>query len=359
MLFHLSILLSDTISFFNVFRYISFRSIYALLTAFALGLALMPPFIRYMRRRHLSQALREDGPKQHLVSKAGTPTMGGGVILTSAVVSTLLWANLQSQFVWGGIGTLLVLGGLGLADDIWKVKARSSKGVPGKAKLLIQGLWGAGVGVWLAQMPEVGTLLQLPFFKHVQPLLGASFFLFAALVVMASSNAVNLTDGLDGLVSVPLVFAFLTYLGLVYCAGNKLLAAYLNVAHVPGSGEVCILIGALMGAIVAFLWYNTYPAQVFMGDVGSLSLGGALGYVALIAKQEVLLILVGGLFVVEALSVIFQVASFKLRGKRIFRMAPLHHHFELLGWPEPRVIVRFWILSGIFALLAISTLKLR
>lgn len=319
----------------------------------------MPPFIQWMRRRHLSQALREDGPKQHLVSKAGTPTMGGGVILASTLLSTLLWADLQSQFVWGGVGTLLVLGGLGLMDDLWKIKSGNSKGISGKAKLMIQGLWGAGIGVWLSQTPEVGTLLQLPFLKHIQPLLGASFFLFTALVITASSNAVNLTDGLDGLVSVPLIFAFLTYLGLAYCAGNKILAAYLNVAHVPGAGEVCILIGAIMGAIVAFLWFNTYPAQVFMGDVGSLSLGGVLGYVSLIAKQEVLLVVVGGLFVIEALSVIFQVASFKLRGTRIFRMAPLHHHFELLGWPEPRVIVRFWILSGVFALLAISTLKLR
>lgn len=359
MLFHLLVPLSSQVGYLNVFRYITFRSIYALITAFLVGIVLMPFFIRWVRRQKLSQALREDGPQGHLTSKVGTPTMGGVIILVSTLFSVLLWANLKSGLVWGGVGTLLFLGGLGLVDDWYKVKAKSPKGIPGKAKLVIQGLWGALIGLWLAQTPEVGTLLQIPFFKDVQPFLGGVFILFAALVITASSNAVNLTDGLDGLVSVPLILAFLTYLALAYCAGNKLIAAYLNVVHVPGSGEVCILIGAIVGSIAAFLWYNAYPAEVFMGDVGSLSLGGVLGYVALVVKQEILLVVVGGLFVMEALSVILQVASFKLRKKRIFRMAPLHHHFELLGWPEPRVIVRFWILAGIFALMAISTLKLR
>ncbi|MBI5523595.1 MAG: phospho-N-acetylmuramoyl-pentapeptide-transferase [Desulfarculus sp.] len=360
MLYHLLYPLRDLIGGFNVFRYISFRTIWATLTALSLALLLAPWFIRKLQEMQMGQHIRELGPQSHQ-AKAGTPTMGGALILFAVTVSTLLWGDLRNFYLWLALGVTLGFGAIGFADDyLKKVAKRNEGGLSARAKFLLQVLVGLMGAVALYLHPGYNTQLSVPFFKLVTPDLGWGYVLLAVFILVGTSNAVNLTDGLDGLAAGPVLIASATYLIFAYLAGNIKTAAYLQIFHVAGVGELTVFCGAIAGAVMGFLWYNAYPAQVFMGDTGSLSLGGALGVVALATKHEILLVVVGGIFVVEALSVIMQVGYFKAtHGRRIFRMAPLHHHFELKGWAEPKVIVRFWIIAVILALLAFSTLKLR
>ena len=361
MLYHWLYPLSRYLPAFNVFRYITFRTAMAAVTALLLALALGPPMIRLLKRRQIGQAVREVGPTTHL-AKAGTPTMGGLLILLAVVAATLLWMDLRNRFVWLAMGTLLGLGLVGFADDYVKFSRRRSLGLTGRGKLLPQFLVGLAVGYAIQQWAGAGTIstvVAFPFFKRLVLDLGILYIPFVALVVVGSSNAVNLTDGLDGLAVGAVGIAAGTYALLSYVAGNAVAARYLQIPFIPQSGELAVFCGALVGACLGFLWFNCHPAEVFMGDVGSLPLGGAIAAVAVMTKQEILLAIVGGLFVLEALSVIVQVISFQSTGRRVFRMAPLHHHFELAGWAESRVIIRFWILSLLFAVLALSTLKLR
>ncbi len=361
MLYHLLYPLHEQFALFNVFRYITFRTAGAIVTAILLSLLLGPRFIATLRRLSVGQNIREVGPQSHQV-KAGTPTMGGLLILFTLVVPTLLWANLGNLYVWIAIGVTAGFGAIGFVDDLLKVRRRNNLGLTARAKFLLQVGVATVAGSLLRVMPVEGAFaptLTFPFLKDLIVNLGILYVPFVVFVMVGASNAVNLTDGLDGLAIGATLIAAATYAVFTYVAGNRVVAQYLQVAYVPGVGEVTVFCGALVGASIGFLWWNAYPAEVFMGDVGSLALGGAIGTVAVLAKQEMLLVLVGGLFVVEALSVILQVASFKLRGKRIFRMAPIHHHFELGGWAEPKIIVRFWIVSVMFALIALSTLKLR
>jgi phospho-N-acetylmuramoyl-pentapeptide-transferase len=346
---------------FNVFRYITFRTAMAVLTALCLSFVLGPGLIRKLRQFQIGQEIREEGPKSHQ-SKKGTPTMGGILILTSAVLPTLLWADLTNAFVWIAVASTVAFGAIGFADDYLKIVGRRNLGLTARRKLVLQvvtGLVVGGVLVWLAHRGAFTTSLSFPFVKWLQPDLGYAFVLFVVLVLAGSSNAVNLTDGLDGLAIGSVLVTSAAFTVLAYAAGNAKVADYLGIPNVKGTGELAVFCGGLVGASLGFLWFNCHPAQIFMGDVGSMSLGGALGTVALLIKQEFLLVIAGGLFVLEAGSVILQVASFKLRGRRIFRMSPLHHHFELAGWSETKVVIRFWILSLIFALLALATLKLR
>ncbi|MFH1146805.1 MAG: phospho-N-acetylmuramoyl-pentapeptide-transferase [Pseudomonadota bacterium] len=359
MLYHLLYPLHVYLNIFNVFRYITFRAIYATLTALILSFVFGPWLIRRLRDLQIGQYVREEGPKSH-VSKQGTPTMGGIMIIFAVVVSTLLWADLTNHYVW--LVTLVITGfGLiGFADDYLKVIKKNNKGLSGRLKLLFQFAITLFIGGYLYFHQSFDTRLSIPFFKALRPDLGWLYIPFAAVVIVGASNAINLTDGLDGLAIGPTVVASGTYLIFAYLAGHSKIAGYLQIVYVPGVGELAIFCGALVGAGLGFLWYNSYPAQIFMGDVGSLALGGALGTVAVITKNEILLAIVGGIFVLEAMSVICQVGYFKAtHGKRIFRMAPIHHHFELKGWPEPKVIVRFWIISALLGLVALSTLKLR
>ncbi len=351
--------LREVISAFNVFRYITFRTIYAGLTAFLICVLLGPWFIRKLKQMQIGQIIRDDGPQSHLV-KAGTPTMGGTLIIFSICVSTLLWANLSNDYIWIGLLAVAGFGVIGFLDDYLMLVKKKSKGLGAGSKFACQTILAVAIGYLLWSVPEFSTRVTVPFFKGVSPDLGWGYIPFAALVIAGTSNAVNLTDGLDGLATGPFVIASATYMFLAYVAGHVNIANYLQITHVTGSGETAVFCGAMAGAGLGFLWFNTYPAQMIMGDVGALSIGGALGTVAVITKQEILLVLVGGLFVIEALSVIFQVGFFKITsGRRIFRMAPLHHHFELKGWPETKVTVRFWIIAIILALIAMSTLKLR
>lgn len=358
MVYYLLFPLRDVIPAFNVFRYITFRVAAAVVTALLLSWILGPKFIRMLRRLSVGQNIRDVGPQAHQV-KAGTPTMGGLLILFATLVPTLLWAELRNLYVWIVILVTLAFGAIGFADDYLKVSRRRNLGLTARAKLWLQILAGTAMGVTLLFFPGFDPTLAFPFFKAATLNLGYFYIPFVVIVLVGASNAVNLTDGLDGLAIGATSVAAATYALFTYIAGNRVIANYLQVSYVPGVGEVAVFCGALVGAGIGFLWFNSHPAEVFMGDVGSLSLGAAIGSVAVLAKQEILLVLVGGLFVLEALSVIIQVASFKLRGKRVFRMSPLHHHFELSGWAEPKVIVRFWILSILFALLSLSTLKLR
>jgi len=359
MLYHLLYPLHTTFSVFNVFRYITFRTIYASLTAFFICFLLGPWMIRKLAELQVGQYIRDDGPKTHL-GKAGTPTMGGALIIVSITVSILLWSDLTNYFVWIVLFVIIGNGTIGFVDDYLMQVKKQSKGLTVRKKLLLQVIVALVTGFLVYIIPDFSTQVTLPFFKNISPDLGWGYIIFAAFVIVGASNAVNLTDGLDGLAIGPVIIAASTYMIFAYVAGHVKIANYLQVKNVVGSGELSIFCGALAGSGMGFLWFNAYPAQVFMGDVGSLSLGAALGAIAVITKQEILLILVGGLFVIEALSVIFQVGFFKMtKGKRIFRMAPLHHHFELKGWPEPKVIVRFWIIAIALALLAMSTLKLR
>jgi len=346
----------------GVFRYITFRAAMAALLALILSIVLGPGLIRWLKDRQIGQAIREEGPKAHQ-AKAGTPTMGGVLINLAVALPTLLFVDLSNRYVWVALAAMLLAMGVGVGDDWRKVSRQHNRGFSGRQKIFLQALIGLGVGLASLMLfpgrPDP-THLSFPFLKNVHPDLGAAgYVVFATIVVVGASNAVNLTDGLDGLAIGSTLIAAATLALLAYIAGNFRAASYLLVPSVPGTGELSVFLAALVGASLGFLWFNAHPAEVFMGDTGSLALGAALGTVAILIKQEILLVFVGGLFVVEALSVILQVGSFKLPGRRVFRMAPLHHHFELLGWAESKVIIRFWIVAIIFALFSLSTLKLR
>jgi len=362
MFYHFFYPLSSDYSIFNVFKYITFRSAYSGITALGLSLLLGGLMIRVLQKFQIQEKIRSDGP-QHHSSKSGTPTMGGLLILATFGCSTLLWADLSNHYIWLVLLSALGFGAIGLRDDILKLK--KGKGISAKEKILLQVLLSLAVGIYLLYFDparaEYATRLSVPFFKGFQPDLGViSYLLFIVFIMVGTSNAVNLTDGLDGLAIGPIIIATLTYTGIVYISGHFNFSEYLRIQHIKDAGEVAVTSSAIMGASLGFLWYNSYPAQIFMGDVGSLSLGGLLGTIAVIVKHELLLILVGGIFVIEALSVIIQVGYFKYTGgKRFFKMAPLHHHFEELGWSEPKVIVRFWIVAVILAMISLSTLKLR
>jgi phospho-N-acetylmuramoyl-pentapeptide-transferase len=363
----------------NVFQYITFRTAYATLTALVISLLVGPWLIRRLREFQIGQHIREEGPKSHQ-TKAGTPTMGGVLIVISIVVPTLLWTNLRNPFVWVALLGTLTYGAIGFADDYLKVRKKRNLGLTARQKMGLQALVGVLTGAVLLYLhtimltdgsPLYSTKLTVPFFKYFTPdlvipitgpwtVLGyLPFLFFVSLVIVGASNAVNLTDGLDGLAIGCTLIASAALTALTYLTGHATLSDYLDIQHISGVAEVTIFCGSMVGASLGFLWYNAHPAEVFMGDVGSLALGGAIGTVAIIIKQELLLIFVGGVFVIEALSVMIQVVSFKLRGKRVFLMSPLHHHFELLGWKESKIIIRFWIAALIFALFSLSTLKLR
>jgi phospho-N-acetylmuramoyl-pentapeptide-transferase len=345
-------------SFLNVFRYLSFRIIYAAVTAFLIAFVLTPWLINKLQAIKLGQQVRDDGPRTHL-AKSGTPTMGGILIVFAVVLSTLLWADLTNKYVWVVVLSTLGFGLIGFTDDYLKFMKARSKGLTAAQKVMAQFAIAAMAGLVLYTLPAYSTKLSVPFFKNFNPDLGWLYVPFVVLVIVGASNAVNLTDGLDGLAIGPVMIATMAYTIVVYMAGHKIFSDYLLIPYVEGAGEVGVFTAAIFGASLGFLWFNTYPASVFMGDVGSLPLGAALGTVAVISKHELLLILVGGVFVIEAVSVIFQVVSFKSRGKRIFLMAPIHHHFEMKGWEEPKVVVRLWIIAILLALLSLSTLKLR
>lgn len=362
MLYHLLVPLSDTLSVFNVFRYITFRAGGAVMTALFLSFWLGPRVIRWLKSKQPGgQPIRLDGPESHLLTKKGTPTMGGVLILLALSLSTLLWADLGNGYTWLVLFVTLGYGLIGFGDDYLKLTKRNSKGLSGRLKLLAQAAIALLAALYLMVVVDgpSATALALPFFKDAFIPLGLMFPLFAMLVMMGSSNAVNLTDGLDGLAIVPVMIAAGCFGMIAYLGGNAIFANYLGIPHVPGAGEITVFLAALVGASMGFLWFNAPPAMVFMGDTGSLSAGGALGVTAVIVKHELVLMVIGGLFVLEAVSVIVQVASFKMTGKRVFRMAPLHHHFEKLGWPEPTIVIRFWIIASILALVGLSTLKLR
>ncbi len=359
MLYKLIYLFHLDVSWLNVFRYITFRTILSSLTALMICFLLGGWTIKKLRNLQIGQQIREDGPPNHH-AKAGTPTMGGCLILPAVLLATLLWAEWSNVYIWTAVFVIVFFGGIGFCDDYLKISRKNSRGLSAKAKLLLQIAGAFGASILIYSGPGFDSMLNVPFFKSAAPDLGLFYIPFAAFIIVGTSNAVNLTDGLDGLAISPAIVAFGSYLIFAYLAGHIKIASYLQIPYLPGAGELCILCGALVGAGLGFLWYNAYPAEVFMGDVGSLPLGAVLGAVAVMTKQEIVLILVGGLFVFEALSVIFQVSYFKLTGgQRIFRMAPIHHHFEMKGWSEPKVIVRFWIIAIILALMAISTLKLR
>jgi phospho-N-acetylmuramoyl-pentapeptide-transferase len=346
---------------FNVFRYITFRTGLAIATAFFVSLVVAPWLVERLRALQVRQEIREEGPEHHQV-KAGTPTMGGVLIVGSITLATLLWADLSNLYVWTVLGVTLGFAAIGFADDWIKVRHHRNLGLTARQKFLLQALVGLAGGFAAKAIavpaPHAGALA-LPFVKDVLLPLGLAYLPFVMIVMLGSSNAVNLTDGLDGLAVGSMAIAAGTYTVFVYVAGHLRIAEYLRVVPVSGAGEVAVFTGAITGAALGFLWFNCHPAQVFMGDVGSLALGGGIGIVAVVAKQELLLVLVGGLFVLEALSVVIQVGSYKLRRKRVFRMAPIHHHFELAGWTETQVVVRFWIISVVFALAGLATLKLR
>lgn len=358
MLYHLLLPLQTSFSFLNVFRYITFRTLIAALVALVVSLVLGPWLIRKLSAGQIGQTIRPDGPESHL-AKAGTPTMGGTLILFALFFATLLMANLANPFIWLVLGVTLGFAAIGFVDDFSKLRRGHARGLSGREKLVAQSLVALVAALVLYALPETSTKLHVPFFKDVHPDLGWLYVPFAVLVLVGASNAVNLTDGLDGLAIGPVMTTAFTYGIFAYVSGNSQLASYLQVPYVPGAGELAIFCGAMLCAGLGFLWFNAYPAMMFMGDVGALPLGAALGLVALITKHELVFIIAGGVFVVEALSVIFQVTSYKMRKKRVFRMAPIHHHFELSGWPEPQIIVRFWIISIVCAVLALSTLKLR
>ena len=362
MFYYFLVPLSDSVPVFNVFRYLTFRTGGAVMTALLICFIIGPASIRWLKvRQGKGQPIRTDGPQRHIIEKAGTPTMGGLLILLSMVLATVLWADLSNLYVWVVLLVTLSFGLLGFADDYLKVSKRSPAGVGGRFKLAFQFMV-AGAAVYVLmqlQMAPLTGAVKVHFFKDLLIQLGWVFILFGAVVVVGASNAVNLTDGLDGLAIVPVMIAASTFLLISYLVGNVVFADYLQIHYVAGTGELAILLGALVGAGLGFLWYNAPPAMVFMGDTGSLSLGGVLGATAVAVKHELVLVIVGGLFVMEAASVIVQVVSFKLTGRRVFAMAPIHHHYEKIGWSEPKIIVRFWIISIVLALLALSTLKLR
>jgi len=362
MLYNLLFPLANQYGLFNLFKYLTFRSGGAILTAVIISFLTAPMVIAWLRaKQREGQPIREDGPESHLLTKKGTPTMGGIMILFSVTISTLLWADITNHYIWIVLFVTLGFGAIGFGDDYLKLTKRNSKGLSGKKKLLAQFAISLIAAIWISKISPAGmaTHLALPFFKDVLLDLGFVYFLFAMLVIVGASNAVNLTDGLDGLAIVPIMIAAGCFVLISYLVGNIKFADYLQIHHVAGSGELAVFCAALIGAGMGFLWYNAPPAQVFMGDTGSLAFGGSLGVVSVIVKHELVLAIIGGLFVAEAVSVILQVASFKLTGKRIFKMAPIHHHFEKMGWKEPTIVIRFWIIAFILALVGLSTLKLR
>ena len=362
MFYYFLVPLTDESTIFNVFRYLTFRTGGAVMTALLISFVLGPSLIRSLKQHQgKGQPIRDDGPQRHIIEKKGTPTMGGLLILVSLIIATLLWADLSNRFVWIVLMVTVCYGLLGFYDDYLKVTKQKTGGVSGKVKLVFQFLV-AFLATYLLMTLHTGALsgsLAIPFFKEVLIPMGLGFVVFGALVLVGASNAVNLTDGLDGLAIVPVMIAAGTFLLISYLAGNVQFANYLQINYVAGSGELAILMGALIGAGLGFLWYNAPPAMVFMGDTGSLALGGVLGATAVAIKHEIVLAIVGGLFVMEAVSVIVQVISFKTTGKRVFKMAPIHHHFEQLGWREPTIVIRFWIIAFVLALVGLSTLKLR
>ncbi|MEM6640329.1 MAG: phospho-N-acetylmuramoyl-pentapeptide-transferase [Pseudomonadota bacterium] len=361
MLLYLAAFLEQYYSAFNVFGYLTMRAILSALTALILSFVVGPVMIRRLSAYQIGQHVRDDGPETHF-AKAGTPTMGGALILVAIAISTLLWANLENRFVWVVLLTTLGFGLIGFVDDYRKLVLKNSKGLSARAKMVTQtavALTAALVLFFTAREPAIEHALLLPFFKNVMVPMGGLYVAFATFVVVGTSNAVNLTDGLDGLAIMPAVLVGGALGVFAYATGNVNYASYLNIPYINGVGEILVFCAALCGAGLGFLWFNTYPAQVFMGDIGALALGAALGIVAVAVRQEIVLAIMGGVFVMEAVSVMLQVASFKLTGRRIFRMAPLHHHYELKGWAEPKVIVRFWIITVILVLMGLATLKLR
>jgi phospho-N-acetylmuramoyl-pentapeptide-transferase len=360
MLLWLSEYLTQFYSFFNMFQYLTLRGVLSVLTALGLCLVFGPIMIKRLVHHQIGQSVRDDGPQSHL-SKQGTPTMGGALIITAIVISTLLWGDLNSRFIWVMLFVILSFGLIGWIDDYRKVIYKNPKGLSARSKYLGQSVFAfmaAGFLYWTSTVPE-DTQLIVPFFKHLVFDMGLWFIVLSYFVIVGTSNAVNLTDGLDGLAIMPTVMVGGALGIFAYVTGNINFAEYLSIPYIPGAGELIIFSGAIVGAGLGFLWFNTYPAQVFMGDVGALALGASLGALAIIVRQEFVLVIMGGVFVMETVSVILQVGSFKLTGRRIFRMAPLHHHFELKGWPEPRVIVRFWIITVILVLIGLATLKIR
>lgn len=345
----------------RVIHFVTVRTAMAIMTSMILSFILGPWVIRKLKAIQWGQVIRDEGPKHHQ-SKAGTPTLGGILIIASITIATLLWGNFHSRYIWIGLFTLWTFGALGFTDDWLKIRKKHNLGLRGRSKLFLQTLFILIIGFFLMNLRSSGhfsTEVWFPFFKWLHPDLGYFYILFLWLILAGSSNAVNLTDGLDGLAIGAVLFASASLTGLSYIAGHRVFADYLNILYVPDAAEFTVFMGAILGASIGFLWYNAHPAEIFMGDVGALSLGASLGIAAVLIKHELTLVIIGGLFVLEALSVILQVLSFRLFGKRIFRMAPLHHHFELLGWPESKVVVRFWIIAFIFALLSLTTLKLR
>ena len=361
MLYNLLFPLAEDYIFFNLFRYLTFRTGGAIMTALFICFVIAPPMIRWLKTKQKEgQPIREDGPETHF-SKAGTPTMGGLMILISVTISTLLWADLSNQFIWISLLVMVGYGLIGFGDDYLKLTRRNTKGLPGKLKLLAQLLIAAVAAVWImgALPGHLNQHVAIPILKDTYVFLGLFFIPWALLVMVGASNAVNLTDGLDGLAIVPVAIAAACFGFISYLVGNEVFSEYLRIPYVVGTGELSILCGALIGGAMGFLWYNAPPAMIFMGDTGSLAMGGVLGTIAVIVKHELVLAIVGGLFVLETVSVIVQVVSFKLTGKRVFAMAPLHHHFEKKGWSEPTIVIRFWIIAVILALVGLATLKLR
>lgn len=345
---------------FLVVQYITLRAIFSVLTALFIAFFVGPIMIRKLRQYQVGQAIRDDGPKSHL-SKAGTPTMGGALILIAIILSTLLWADLENRYVWVTLGVVVVFGAVGWVDDWRKVVQKNSRGLPARWKYLWQsvGALAAATALYITAQSPAETQLIVPFFKNVSINLGLFYIVLTYFVINGTSNAVNLTDGLDGLAIMPTVLVAGALGVFAYATGHTEFANYLHIPYIAGAGELVVMVAALCGAGLGFLWFNTYPAQVFMGDVGALALGAMLGVMAVIVRQEIVLFIMGGVFVMETVSVMLQVASFKLTGRRIFRMAPIHHHFELKGWPEPKIIVRFWIITVILVLIGLATLKIR
>ncbi|AMJ57674.1 MULTISPECIES: phospho-N-acetylmuramoyl-pentapeptide-transferase [Stenotrophomonas] len=361
MLLELARWLQQLDGLFRLFNYITFRGILAALTALSLSLWLGPMAIRRLAQLKGGQPIRKDGPQSHF-SKAGTPTMGGGLILTTVLVSVLLWGDLRNRYVWLVLVVMLCFGAIGWYDDWLKIAKRDPNGLKSRWKYALQSIFGLAAGIFLYKTAVVPAELTfyIPMFKSIAlPLAGFSFVAIAYFWIVGFSNAVNLTDGLDGLAIMPTVLVACALGVFAYASGNAVFSSYLQIPQIPGAGELVIICAAIAGAGLGFLWFNTYPAMVFMGDVGALALGAVLGTIAVIVRQELVLVIMGGVFVIETLSVMIQVASFKLTGKRVFRMAPIHHHFELKGWPEPRVIVRFWIISVVLVLIGLATLKVR
>ena len=362
MLYNLLHPLAGDFGFLNVFRYITFRTGGAVMTALLVCFIFGGPVIRWLKARQRNgQPIREDGPAGHLLTKKGTPTMGGLIILLGISVATLLWADLTNAYVWAVLIVTLGFGAIGFADDYLKLTRMSHRGLPGKLRLWLEILVALIAAIWIMKITRdpLSTSLALPFFKNALINLGWFFPVFAILVMVGASNSVNLTDGLDGLAIVPVMIAAACFALIAYLVGNAVFANYLQIHFVPGTGELAVFCGAMVGASLGFLWFNAPPAMVFMGDTGSLSVGGALGSISVITKHELVLVIIGGLFVLETVSVIVQVISFKLTGRRVFRMAPLHHHFEQKGWAEPTIVIRFWIIAMVLALIGLSTLKLR